>query len=264
LINNRKNNRKASKLHHKRRHRSSMSTASSSRDQKSSEREIETESDAKESASDARESALEDDQDKNQHLKNFSKLTVSLSRHKKKISLSGSVSGRQCIIVDDMIDTGSTLKDAIETLRKFGARGLHVMATHAIFSGQSLEILQAHSDFIRKIVVTNTVPQNHAKAKLYCQKYLEVIDVSGLIAEYIRRHHYRESVQVLCHFMPIRDEDDWGTDDESDDNENIVEIPKDISLPADVEQPQTEESPRDLRLMHLRKGFRLSSITWED
>ena len=53
------------------------------------------------------------------------------------------------------------------------------MATHAIFSGHSLDILQAHSDFIKKIVVTNTVPQNHVKAKLYHQKYLEVIDVSG-------------------------------------------------------------------------------------
>ena len=66
--------------------------------------------------------------------------------------------------------------------------------------------------------------------------------------------------------MPIRAEDDSVTDDESDDNENTLEIPEDISLPNEVEQQQEdhEDSPRDLRLMHLRKGFRLSSITWED
>ena len=50
----------------------------------------------------------------------------------------------------------------------------------------------------------------------------------GLIAEYIRRHHYRESVQVLCHFMPIRDEDD--KDDEEEDGNQTESDESDIVL----------------------------------
>ena len=50
----------------------------------------------------------------------------------------------------------------------------------------------------------------------------------GLIAEYIRRHHYRESVQVLCHFMPIRDEE--VKDDEEGDGNQTESDESDIVL----------------------------------
>ena len=92
----------------------------------------------------------------------------------------------------------------------------------------------------------------------------------GLIAEYIRRHHYRESVQVLCHFMPIRAEDDSVTDDESDDNENTLEIPEDISLPNEVEQQQEDHEGLHLRLLQFlpfgtfKKYFVLSHIRYID
>ena len=63
------------------------------------------------SESDTKES-LDDELEKRSPEKEVNKLAVSLSRHKK-ISLSGSVSGRQVIVVDDMIDTGHTLKEAL-------------------------------------------------------------------------------------------------------------------------------------------------------
>ena len=64
-----------------------------------------------------------------------------------------------------------------QTLRKFGATEVYIMATHAIFSADSVEIVSSFSDFVRKIVVTNTVPQNRTKAVL--ADLLHVIDVSG-------------------------------------------------------------------------------------
>lgn len=190
---------------------------------------------------------------------------VSATRHKK-ISLSGSVSGRRVIVVDDMIDTGRTIHDAIETLKKHGAVGIYIMATHGIFSGNSIDIVKENSDFIKKIVVSNTVPQ--VSHLTYLPNHLHVLDVSGLIAEYIRRHHYRESVQVLCHFMPIRDEeaeeeeDENQTESDSENDEAIDDLPNGQNQGANG--VAVNDAARDLRLMHLRKGFRLSSMCWDD
>merc|ERR1712241_483006 len=140
------------------------------------------------------------------------------------------------------------------------------MATHGIFSGNSVDIVKDNSDFIQKIVVSNTVPQ---AANLAClPHHLHVLDVSGLIAEYIRRHHYRESVQVLCHFMPIRDEDSSAeeelseeekisSDDEENENETTLE-----GLNEDQETIRELNLEEKTRLMQIRKGFRLSSMCW--
>ena len=64
-----------------------------------------------------------------------------------------------------------------QTLRKFGASGVHFLATHGIFSGSSIETILLNADFIRKIVVTNTVPQVANRAKM--PDILQVIDISG-------------------------------------------------------------------------------------
>jgi len=189
-----------------------------------------------------------------------------VNRHKK-ISLSGSVSGRRVIVVDDMIDTGHTIKEAIETLKKHGAVGVYVMATHGIFSGNSVEIVKNNSDFIQKIVVSNTVPQSSNQA--FLPKHLHVLDISGLIAEYIRRHHYRESVQVLCQYMPILDAETEEEGAEDDDNQTgsdeSEEDPEELPNGENgANGSAANEAARDLRLMHLRKGFRLSSMCWDD
>ena len=51
------------------------------------------------------------------------------------------------------------------------------MATHGLFSGNSIEMIKENSDFIRKVIVSNTVPQDNSKEKL--GELLHVIDVSG-------------------------------------------------------------------------------------
>ncbi len=68
----------------------------------------------------------------------------------------GPVEGRICLLVDDLIDTGRTIVKAAEALKKAGAIGVVVAATHAVFSDPATELLQ--SDFIDEVVVTDTLP----------------------------------------------------------------------------------------------------------
>jgi ribose-phosphate pyrophosphokinase len=66
------------------------------------------------------------------------------------------VSGRVCLLVDDMIDTGGTIVKAAEALKANGAIRVIVAATHAIFSDPATQRLQ--SEAIDEVVVTDTVP----------------------------------------------------------------------------------------------------------
>ena len=68
----------------------------------------------------------------------------------------GTVEGRTCLLVDDMIDTGGTIVKAAQALKAAGARRVIVAATHAIFSDPAAERLQ--SPAIDEVVVTDTVP----------------------------------------------------------------------------------------------------------
>ena len=68
----------------------------------------------------------------------------------------GDVSGRICVLVDDMIDTGGTIVQAAEALMKDGAAGVVIAATHPIMSGPAVDRLK--NSAVTEIVVTNTLP----------------------------------------------------------------------------------------------------------
>src|SRR5215208_501563 len=68
----------------------------------------------------------------------------------------GDVSGRMCVLVDDMIDTGGTIVKAAEALMKDGAAGVIIAATHAILSDPAVDRLKNSSAL--EIVVTSTLP----------------------------------------------------------------------------------------------------------
>ena len=68
----------------------------------------------------------------------------------------GEVSGRLCVLVDDMIDTGGTITKAADALMNAGAAGVVIAATHAILSGPAKERLMACA--AQEIIVTNTLP----------------------------------------------------------------------------------------------------------
>jgi ribose-phosphate pyrophosphokinase len=103
----------------------------------------------------------------------------------------GDVRGRDVIILDDMITTGGTLVKAARAVQEKGANSVMACATHPIFAGDACRLIMESP--IREVVVTNTVPFDRFGE---CPK-VKMLDVSGLIAEAIKRIHYNESVSTL-------------------------------------------------------------------
>ncbi len=104
----------------------------------------------------------------------------------------GDVSGKNCVIVDDMIDTAGTLCTAASALSKAGAVSVSACATHGVLSGPALERI-ADSQ-LQEVVVTNTIP---AQQKVETCDRLRMLPISKLLAEAIRRIHNDESVSSL-------------------------------------------------------------------
>jgi ribose-phosphate pyrophosphokinase len=111
--------------------------------------------------------------------------------------LVGNVKSKIAILVDDMADTCGTICLAAKHLTEAGAEKVYAIVTHGILSGNALEAIDECS--LEKLIVTNTIPQAENMEK--CKK-IEVIDVSWLLAEVIRRSHYGESVSMLFHEGP--------------------------------------------------------------
>ncbi|OJJ07086.1 hypothetical protein ASPVEDRAFT_88341 [Aspergillus versicolor CBS 583.65] len=115
----------------------------------------------------------------------------------KTITLVGDVRDRTVFLVDDMIDkSGSWIAAAETVVKRGGAKKVYCIATHGLFGDSSLEQMEACAS-INYIVVTNTFPISPQVAQK--SKKLIVIDISSLLAESIRRHHYGESVSALFH-----------------------------------------------------------------
>ncbi|KAH7320216.1 phosphoribosyltransferase-like protein [Stachybotrys elegans] len=106
--------------------------------------------------------------------------------------LVGDVANRVCILVDDMIDTGNTITRAAKLLKREGATKVYALLTHGVFSGDA--IARVNASAIDKMIVTNSVPQEEHRR--LCPK-LEVLDISPIFAEAIRRVHHGESISVL-------------------------------------------------------------------
>lgn len=104
----------------------------------------------------------------------------------------GDVSDRDCILVDDMIDTGGTLCKAAEALKERGAKRVFAYATHAVFSGAASQHLA--SDAIDEIVVTDTVPLSPEMKAL---GKVRVLTLSTMLAEAIRRISNEESISAM-------------------------------------------------------------------
>jgi len=104
----------------------------------------------------------------------------------------GEIEGRNCVIMDDMIDTAGTLVKAAEVLKERGARNVYAYCTHPVFSGPAVERIKASQ--IDEVVVTNTIPlSDEAKA---CSKVRQ-LSVAFLFAETMRRISDGESVTSL-------------------------------------------------------------------
>jgi ribose-phosphate pyrophosphokinase len=105
----------------------------------------------------------------------------------------GEIEGRNCVIMDDMIDTAGTLVKAAEVLKARGAKKVYAYCTHPIFSGPAIERI-ANGGALDEVVVTNTIPLSAAATQ--CQK-IRQLTVAPLIAETIQRIAKGESVMSL-------------------------------------------------------------------
>ncbi len=103
----------------------------------------------------------------------------------------GEVKGRNCILVDDMIDTGGSISEAAHALRESGARDIYCVSTHAVLSGDAPAKLK-NAGF-KEIVVTNTIPIPASKQ----MENMTVLSIAPLFGEAIRRIHNGESVSSL-------------------------------------------------------------------
>ena len=105
----------------------------------------------------------------------------------------GEIEGRNCVIMDDMIDTAGTLVKAAEVLKERGAKKVYAYCTHPIFSGPAIERI-SQGTALDEVVVTDTIPLNNAAQA--CRKVRQ-LTVAPLIAETIQRIAKGDSVMSL-------------------------------------------------------------------
>ncbi len=105
--------------------------------------------------------------------------------------LIGDVKGRDVVIIDDMIDTGGTLIQAVEALKREGARRILACSVHAVLSGPAMARIEGSP--LEEVAVTNSIPVGPEKRI----KKIAVLNVAPLLAEAIRRIHDEESVSTL-------------------------------------------------------------------
>lgn len=108
------------------------------------------------------------------------------------LNVIGEVKDQDVVILDDMVDTGGTLVQSVEALKKEGALRVYAACTHPILSGKAVERIDDSS--LEKTIVTNTIPLNQ---KAQSSKKIEVISVAELFGEAIRRINRGTSVSSL-------------------------------------------------------------------
>ena len=104
----------------------------------------------------------------------------------------GNVKSKICIIVDDLIDSGGTIVNATEALKKRGAKEVHVYVTHGVLSGDAVEKIKKSK--IKNLVVTDTINISDRVKKV---RNIEILSISNLLAEAIKRISNSTSVSDL-------------------------------------------------------------------
>ncbi|MHA3050281.1 ribose-phosphate pyrophosphokinase [Acinetobacter sp. ANC 4633] len=106
--------------------------------------------------------------------------------------LIGDVKNRDCVIVDDMVDTAGTLCKAADALKQFGARRVVAYATHPVLSGKAIDNLR--NSVIDELVVTDTIPLSQEAIDL---GKIRQVSVASMVAETIRRINNEESISAM-------------------------------------------------------------------
>ncbi|QOI11098.1 ribose-phosphate pyrophosphokinase [Blochmannia endosymbiont of Colobopsis nipponica] len=104
----------------------------------------------------------------------------------------GDVTNRDCILIDDMIDTGGTLCKAAEALKERGAKRVFAYATHPIFSGNAYKNFK--ESIIDEIIICDSIPLN---SNIKTLSNIRVLTLSKMLAETIRRISNEESISAM-------------------------------------------------------------------
>lgn len=104
----------------------------------------------------------------------------------------GDVKDKNCIILDDMIDTAGSITNAASAIKKLGAKNVYVAVTHGVLSGPAIERLE--NSVIEEVIILNTIPLTDEKKK---STKIKTLSVAPIFAESIRRIHNNEPLSVM-------------------------------------------------------------------
>lgn len=104
----------------------------------------------------------------------------------------GEVEGRDCLIVDDLIDTGGTLVKSANALLDKGAASVRACATHGVLSGEAIQLIEDSP--LREVVLTNSIP---LPERVRHSPKFRVLSVAWLLARAIRSIHEETSISTL-------------------------------------------------------------------
>lgn len=108
------------------------------------------------------------------------------------MNIVGEVEGRDCVIIDDMVDTAGTLTNAAKALTERGARRVFAACTHGVLSGPAFERIE--NSVLEEVVLTDTIPLPSGASG---SKKFKVLSVARLLGEAIKRIHHSDSVSSL-------------------------------------------------------------------
>ena len=108
------------------------------------------------------------------------------------MNIIGDVKGKNCILVDDIIDTAGTICNAAVALKEKGAKKVYGVATHGVLSGPAVERIK--NSELEKFIITDTIMLPEEK---HIDK-IDVVSVARIFASAIRRINHNDSVSEMC------------------------------------------------------------------
>lgn len=108
------------------------------------------------------------------------------------MNIIGDVEGRDCILVDDIVDSAGTLCNAAKAIKDAGATSVSAYVTHGVFSGEAVK--RVEGSVLHSLVVADTIASTEAVAKA---KNIRVVSVAGLLGEAVKRVSDESSVSSL-------------------------------------------------------------------
>ncbi|CAL4319495.1 Ribose-phosphate pyrophosphokinase [Buchnera aphidicola (Pterocallis alni)] len=115
------------------------------------------------------------------------------------MNIIGDVNKRDCILIDDMIDTGGTLCAAAKALKQHGANQVLAYATHPVFSGNIIENI--NKEYIDEVIVCDTIPLS---IEIQQNKKVRTLTLSSMLAEAIRRISNEESISAMFEYKKCK------------------------------------------------------------